>query len=979
MLLHYYVTKKTVHSPLQIDCSVKKLLIGFLLPLSAYCQNTIGLPDVINYARETYSAGLQNWDIRQDSSGIVYMANNEGLLSFDGRYWNLYPLPNRTIVRSVEVGPDQRIYVGGQDELGYFAPAANGQLHYHSLVPLIPEKKRGFGDVWDIVPMGKDLYFRSASHIFKFSNLQSVAVYMAPLEWSYLGACNGRLYAHDYKNGLLLLDGGNWVPVQSPLATSLAGNDPVTAMMATGKDSAIVTQLKSGLYRLAGNTLSKMPLPTGATYVQERIYAATALHGQRMALATNNGGVYITDWNGQVVQRFSRAEGLQNNNVLSIFLDKQQNLWLGLDNGIDFIAYNSAIKHISPHTQNGSGYATLLKEGRLYAGTSAGLFSVDLQPTEDMSFTKGIFAPVDNTAGQVWSLSAVNNQILMGHHEGAFAINGNSAQPIASGTGYWNFVPLSPIFPTPVMVSGTYKGLAFFNWTGQGFAASQVVNGFSESSRFIAIDGQDNIWVSHPYHGVNKLWRSGKDSGWASFLYTDKEGLPSVLNNHVYKIKNEVVVATEKGVYQYDAAGNRFVPAPVYQKLLGNQSLRYLKEDAAGNIWFIHEKQLGVVDMSTNTPTIIYLPELNNKMLSGFEMIYPVDAHNIFVAAEKGFFHINYAKYKQNIPVLQAQIRSVRIINQRDSLLYGGYHLPGSEAPSIAHAWKTIRLEFSSTLFGYQHNLEYSYRLRGFDDNWSAWTKRTEKEYTNLPAGQYTFEVKVRNNLGNESAITAYAFRVLPSWYQTRWALLLYALLLGLLIWGLYKWQKRKFRRQQARHEEEQKRLQYIHELEMNKTENELVALRNEKLEAEINFKNSELASSAMHLVTKGELLAKMKAELAQMMKRLDNPEAIGELKKMIKAMGEDENIDKEWENFAKHFDKVHSDFFVILKEKHPTLTGNDLKLCAHLRMNLSTKEIAQLLNISVRGVEVGRYRLRKKLGIGSDTNLFDYLMGLQE
>lgn len=960
---------------------MRKLIAALLLPFSAFCQNTIGLPDVLNYARETYSAGLQNWDIRQDSAGIIYTANNEGLLSFDGRYWNLYPLPNRTIVRSVAIGNANRIYVGGQDELGYFAPASNGQLQYHSLTQLIPEKKRVFGDVWDIVVQGNEVFFRSQLHIFRFTNLQSVAVYIAPLEWSYLGTCNGQLYAHDYKNGLLRFTDNNWQPVQNTGQGPMPPNEPVTGMVPIGKDSAVVTMLKSGLYRMVGNTITKMQLTANPQFVQDRIYGAIAVNNQWMALATSNGGVYITDGNGQVIQRFSRTEGLQNNNVLSIFLDKQQNLWLGLDNGIDFIAYNSAIKHINPHTQDGSGYTTLIQDGRLFAGTSAGLYSVGLQTVEDLSFSKGIFAPVGNAAGQVWSLTSINNQVLMGHHEGAFIINGNMAKAVDNSTGYWNFVPLSPVFPTAQMVSGTYKGLNFFNWAGQSFNGHIGIPGFSESCRFVAIDQQDNIWVSHPYHGVYKLWRAGTDTNWTYRLYTDKEGLPSALNNHVYKIKNEVLVATEKGVYQYDATSDRFVASAFYQQLLGNQGLRYLKDDAAGNIWFIHEKKLGVVDMSGAQPTVIYLPELNNKMLSGFEFIYPVDAHNIFVGAEKGFFHINYDKYKKNIPALQVQVRAVRIINQGDSLLFGGYTATGqpATAPSIAHAWKTIRLEFSSTLFGYQHNLEYSFRLRGFDENWSAWTRRTEKEYTNLPAGQYTFEVKVRNNLGNESAIASYTFRVLPPWYQTRWALLLYLVLLGLLVWGIYKWQKRKFRLQQARHEEEQKRMQYIHELEIGKTENELVALRNEKLEAEINFKNSELASSAMHLVTKGELLAKMKAELMQVMKRLDNPEAIGELKKMIKAMGEDENIDREWENFAKHFDKVHSSFFVVLKEKHPSLTGNDLKLCAHLRMNLSTKEIAQLLNISVRGVEIGRYRLRKKLGIASDTNLFDYLMGLQE
>lgn len=400
----------------------------------------------------------------------------------------------------------------------------------------------------------------------------------------------------------------------------------------------------------------------------------------------------------------------------------------------------------------------------------------------------------------------------------------------------------------------------------------------------------------------------------------------------------------------------------------------------------IYEKSLSVIDFSGKEPAVIPLPELNNKMLSGHEFIYSINSNNILLGSEKGFFHINYEKYKKSIPVLQTQIRSVRIIDNKDSLLFGGFHKEVNEKqiqdvkriPEINNNWKTIRLEFSSPLYGYQSNLEYNYRLIGFNKEWSEWTKRTDKEYTNLPWGKYSFEVKVRNNLGNESPISTYTFIVLPPWYLSIWAKVIYVFIFCLFNYVLYKWLRKKFKLQQQKHEEEQRKLLYVLELERNKRESEIVALKNENLEAEINFKNSEMAASAMHLVKKGELLAKVKAELAHLMKGAENSQLSNELKKMIKAVSEDDNMDKEWESFTKHFDKVHSDFLVLLKEKHPTISPNELKLCAYLRMNLSTKEIAQLMNISVRGVEISRYRLRKKLAIPTEMNLFDYLINLQ-
>lgn len=955
---------------------MKKLIPLFLLfPVALLAQNTIGLPDVINYPKKVYGAGLQTWDICQDSRGIIYMANNEGLLSFDGQYWNLNPLPNRTIVRSVAIAPGNRIYAGGQDEIGYFAPGPADRLVFQSILPLIPEKDRSFGDVWDICYFQKATWFRTMNRIFRFAD-NTITVYTAPAEWSYMGVSGDQLYAHDYSRGLLRFTNNVWSPV---LLTGLLPVDPVTAIIPAGKDSSLLMTLKEGVFILSGNTLSPLRTLQTEKLKQDRVYAASLISADRIAVGTNNNGVQIIDGRGNLIQQFSKAEGLQNNNVLSVFADKQQNLWLGLDNGIDFIAYNSAIKRISPYSQDGAGYAALIFQDKLYTGTSAGLYTVPLQPQADLSFSKGLFSQVANTAGQVWGLADINNHLLLGHHEGAFEVVQNSAKPLyTTGKGVWNFIPVSPVYPTSEMISGTYRGLTFFNYSNHSFVPAATVPGLDESCRFVTIDKQGQFWVSHPYHGVYRVTRDGGGQ-YRSDLYTAANGLPSTLNNHVYKINNEVLVATEKGVYVFDAAGNKFVPSPDYQELLGNQSIRYLREDTEGNIWFIHEKQLAVLDRSGKKPQLIRLPELNNKLLSGFEFIYPVNTSNVFIGGEKGFFLVNYDKYKRNLPVLDVMIRQVRIFNRRDSLLYGGYLADSSAGrTAIAHNWGSLHFAYASPVYGQQDNLEFSYRLRGFDESWSEWTPKTEKEYTHLPAGLYQFEVKVRNNLGNESAPVVYSFRVLPPWYQSMWAYIIYALLILIGIYYLYKWQLKKFRVQQEKYEKEQEQLQYLHQLEINKAENELVTLRNEKLQAEVDFKNSELATNAMHLVQKSELMARLRAELNQLIRAVDNEKAQAEIRKMIKVLGEDEKMDKDWEHFTHHFDKVHSDFVVVLKEKYPSITPNELKLSAYLRMNLSTKEIAQLMNISVRGVEISRYRLRKKLGISSETNLFDFLINIK-
>lgn len=955
---------------------MKRIILFILLPFSLMGQNTIGLPDIVNHTKQTYGAGLQNWDIKQDETGLMYIANNEGLLTYDGSYWHVYPLPNKTIVRAIEI-KDEKIFVGGQDELGYFSPTQNGTLAYHSLVSALPSKVRSFGDVWDIVSVNKHVFFRTSVAIFKLSEGR-MSVYDPNSEWTFLGISGEKIYAHDFKTGLKIFEDNAWVPL--PNQEKLPPSVIPTAILPLKKGTSLLSTLKNGLYTIDKDGITKLQKNTNALFENERIYSATAIDGKSIALATTNGGVYIINFNGDIIQGFSKREGLQTNNILSVFADKEHNLWLGLDNGIDFVAYNSPIKQLNPLLQNASGYTAMVFENKFWLGTSSGLYTVPLQNTSDLSFSKGAFSLVANTKGQTWNLSKINDQLFLGHHEGAFMIKNNAAVPLASGKGFWNFLALSATMPSSEIIAGTYTGLVSFKTQGNTLVKKDdLLGNFKESSRFVSIDDGGNIWVSHPYHGVFKLVKQA-NRPISITKYAEKEGLTSIMDNQVFKINNQILVGTQKGVYQYEAEKNRFKPAPFYQKLLGKKSIRYLKEDGLGNIWFIHEKTLGVIDVSDKQARVIYLPELTGRLLSGFEYIYPYNTQNIFIAGAKGVFNVNYEKYKANIPNLRVSIRSVKISGQKDSILFGGYRTTKLEIenPKIGHTWKTMQFEFSAAVFASLSTLEYSYRLKELDKTWSEWSTRTEKEFTTLPAGGYTFEVKVRNNLGNESPIASYQFEVRPPWYLTRLVKLIYAGLVYMGIVFLHAWYKRKLRIQQAKHNDEQQKLQYIHELELSKTESELVNLRNEKLETEITLMNTELASAAMHLLKKGEVLAKNKEELSKILKVVDHPEAISELKKMMRNLNDDEKMDQEWESFSKHFDKVHSDFLAGLKEKYPAITPNELKLSAYLRMNLSTKEIAQLTNISVRGVEIGRYRLRKKLEIPSEQNLFDYLMGFK-
>jgi ligand-binding sensor domain-containing protein/DNA-binding CsgD family transcriptional regulator len=960
-------------------------LLRFLLlvmPGVCFGQSTIGIPDIINYSKDIYNAGTQNRGIVQDKDGIVYFANYDGVLSFDGTFWKNYPLPNKTVVRSIAIGKDNKVYAGGQDDFGYFSPDKKGKLVYTSLKGLLSEKNYSFSDIWNIVPFGNDIFFRSREKIFQLNN-NTITVYPAASDWQFLETSNNRLIAQDGKNGLLEFKDGLWTPFVKESALPPAFL--VTCLFPFGKDSIFLATVNTGFFILSNNTITPFHFAGPDPFLNERVLTAIPVNKDWFAVGTNLDGVFIMSKKGEIIENISRKEGLQNNNILMLFLDKNKNLWLGLDNGIDFIAYSNALKHIYPEKLNeGLGYTSIIFNKELYVGTSNGLYRIPIMEKEDLSFLNGEFKSVPGTKGSTWGLSEVNGSLLLGHHDGAFLIRNDQLIPIETQTAYWTFLPFSNVLPSSLVIAGNDIGIDLFRYENNSFVPQGNLPNFNASSQFMAIDNNNTIWVAHPYRGVYKI--DMNDPVHPRFrLYTEKNGLPSYLKNHLFKLKNHIVVTTEKGIYEYDSKKDVFEPSDYFKNYFGQRNIRFLKEDDAGNIWFIEENNLGVVDLSGPMPETIYFPELNGKMVTDFEHIYPYNKFNVFVGAEKGFYHINYEEYKKSRYPIQVKIRGVRAFGKTDSLLFGGYfgevdeslEQPVSAMYNIPNGWNSLHFEYSSPVFAAQNSVRYSYLLKGFDKDWSAWSKQTEKEYTNLPAGPYTFQVRSKSNLGNESVVSSYSFTVLPPWYQTGWAYFLYTLLFFALVCLLYRWQRRLFLLQQQKHEDEQKRLLYLHQLELEKSDKEIVKLKNEKLEAEIDHKNTELASAAMHLVQKGELLGNIREELMRLKKGVNGEGTTEEFKKMVRILGEENKMDKDWEQFAVHFDKVHSDFLRILKTIYPALSSHELKLCAYLRMNLSSKEIAQLENISVRGVEISRYRLRKKLKIPTETNLFDFLMDL--
>jgi DNA-binding CsgD family transcriptional regulator len=396
--------------------------------------------------------------------------------------------------------------------------------------------------------------------------------------------------------------------------------------------------------------------------------------------------------------------------------------------------------------------------------------------------------------------------------------------------------------------------------------------------------------------------------------------------------------------------------------------------------WFINHGRVALANLSIPGKLTIdsnRFSPLNGQMVQHYENINLINNQIYLISVDDGFVILSdndaLSSGKTGLPAVL--IRKVENITDKITVLSeSGNSLNGLEIP---YSKNDIRINYSLPYY-HQAKITFQYFLDGYSRQWSDWTTQSQKEFTNLNQGNYKFGVRAKINDENVSAITYFSFTVLPPWYAGKIATLFYILLVVALFYAVRYYYRFKLRKhQQHIHEKLDREKEEFLKQEAIANEQQIVKIKNEQLQADLAGKSRELANSAMNLVYKNELLQKISEEITHLKDSSGKELSEEQLRRIQKVIDEGMNDERDWNVFESSFNEAHENFFKKLKSGHPDLVPNDLKLCAYLRMNMSSKEMASLLNISLRGVEIRRYRLRKKLNLEHDKNLTEFLMEL--
>ena len=912
-------------------------------------------PPLVAYEPSSYGAENQNWGISQTSDETMYFANNSGLLEFDGMNWKLYPVHDNSIVRSV-TAVDNQIYTGSYMDFGVWKRNTKNVLEYTSLVQQLDIELIEDEQFWNIIKLNNWLVFQSTLRVY-FVNLLTNEVSFIESEHSIsnIFEVNGILYFNKSNKGIYKIING---------AVELVSDDPKFASSGLVgvielNDQLLVLTATNGFHFLIDDKLVPWQVDPQVDLSSLTIYSVTKLKDNSIVIGTVSNGLYHLTPEGQLKYALNFKKGLSNNTVLNVFEDFQNNLWLGLDIGIGHVNLSSQFT-VFNDTKGAIGtvYTSVIFNDYLYIGTNQGLFYKRRDTDSEFNFVEG-------TNGQVWNLKVIDNQLFCGHHRGTLLIKNQKLHyAIEQSPGSWDFKPLNK--NPNIILQGNYNGLSLLEKKRGQWRFRNKIKGFEISSRFYE-QIEDRIFVNHELRGLYELSLNQDMS--SALKVRSVTPQPKGKGSNILKFSKNYYYTSSEGVFKYEITDQKFIKSKPFTDVLKDFSTMTTimdVKDSDGLKWCYADDNILIISTGSvsKTPIVEVIPvALSNfkKVVTGFENLTKISSDEYLLGSAYGYFILNSNTPKPN-HTYRIKINSIGANKINEDKI----NLDINASPNLDSDINNIYINYSIPHYDNIVYKKYSYKLEGWSNHWSNWSAESQHVFENLPYGTYQF--KVKGKVGNSETLNmaTYTFVINRPWTLSNLAITLYMVLLivlWIIIHNIYKAYYKKKQRNLLKKSQEDLALK---ELESSQ---KLMQLKNEKLKLDIESKNRELAVSTMNLIKKNEFLNSIKSELK------DKAGSVQDIKKVIKIIDKNLNNTDDWKLFEEAFNNADKDFLKLIKDKHPVLTPNDLRLCAYLRLNLSSKEIAPLLNISPRSVEVKRYRLRKKMDLPHESSLTNYIL----
>lgn len=812
--------------------------------------------------------------------------------------------------RSVLVVNDSLIYTGSDLDFGVWKRNKHQGFDYSSLYPFQEVLQDISEEFWHVHQLNEDIVFVSSQNIYLYKNQQLVRI-AAPSKFTGNFWLNDSLYFADENHGLFVF---NEFSLQNIFKNPLNTRFEIVGIYQNSKGLMVVTR-DLGLYQFTSGKLSRVENRLSETLRAAKVFSFEQIGENHVAFGTVLKGLFIVDADDRIVHQINRHKGLPSNTVLSLHYSDAGTLWLGMDYGVSCLDLKNNFTYFFDYRGDfGTGYTALLKDGNFYLGTNQGLYQTKWEGLNNgLEFFRVEIVP--GSEGQVWTLENIDNTLFMGHDKGLFSVKNRTIEKLSNQEGVWTIIPYKDY-----LLTGNYNGISIFRKEGNRWAFVKKMDLIVGSCNQLVIEKENILWVNIPNFGIIRAELNNDLNPEERLIFTQDifDGNDAFLHLE----EKGIQVITDKFQYTYHPATKEFI-----------------REDQTRALPELEGLLPGIYKSVMLHPDYEFYPVFNGFALKYLKHAEPVDPVNHTLVLRK--------------------MEAFR--NQERIQLHPGVKVP--------YHFRNFRIEY---IVPNQDNVLYQYSLND-QASWSPWVSDNTIVLTGLRFGDHKLYVRAMVR-GEVTGIQSFLLSVNAPWYRTWYAIFVYIILLLLAVYLIRAWQKKSLKKQ--KHELLIKQENSLRE-QAEKHKQEILQLEQERLQAEydhlkhqLKTKTIELANKAKDNEEKNKLILSLKESCE---KALKNPSLskmkLSEMQRIL-----DSYLSVEDRTFEIQMDELHQDFFRKLKERFPGLSGNDLRLCAYLKIGLNSKEIADLLNIQPSSSYISRSRLRKKLNLNADEDLYGFL-----
>ncbi|MDI6400650.1 ATP-binding protein [Balneolaceae bacterium ANBcel3] len=823
--------------------SLIKVLLLCLITAHPICAKTTGgFPFHYNFTGNDYKSTPQNWSFYQDDDGLIYIANSGGVLIYDGSRWSKVLLDRERPARSLVAGEDGNIYAFGVGEFGKITVDSLGSFMYKSLIETLPDTLEA-GNIWDAAVADDGVYFRTYEALYRW-DYESVTAWHAGENQRFgrLFSFRGKPLVFHGSKGLMTIEGEEAVVILEETNTLSA----VFLFAPMDENTVIAGFQNHGFYRFEfGETISDVRFENIETdldpFIQDVIfYRAMLMQNGNVAIATINGGVLVMSPEGRLEEQITVQEGLRTNMVLNVGEDMEGGLWALTNNGLTRFDFGNPSRYWN---QEGGLPGSILSvkhyNGTLYAGTSNGLYYLEKTTLSENSdeFTsydqilprshfRRVYGSED---GQTWDFIAINEVIestkegfiVAGLREYLYYISeGQRPRVIPDSEQRSSFFSLikSRFHPNTFFAGGDRGVLVVTvnpdlfnnNRYEEAFTVTMIPLG-SMDIRSLKEDNLGYLWLGDRFDSIGRL--DVRDDPHRSdaplYVFTEEEHTPVTTRGHFISslCGDRIGIASNQGLFVLDESYQRiheeeYLPDTIFKREERVEAMFYPDKADAGlfvdfpgecrEMWIYNRMNVSrlIKEEGNWTENSYVLPR--NLFLSLYNF-YVDPQENVWIGGDEFLYVHDRAEVAVQSPGFRTIIRSIygteeRLLIEQSSL--ASRILDRQEAQHIILPFSDnrLRFQFSATSFHHPEGLQYQVRLKGFEEEWSAWSSLDFREYTNLREGEYVFQVRSRNDFHVLGEADEIRVTIMAPWYRSPFAWILYILSGAIGIALLLKW-----------------------------------------------------------------------------------------------------------------------------------------------------------------------------------------------